>query len=83
MNDEYQSMAANAIAHAAHVAGNVWQEAAFEHSRPSVLFRPSLTKDGNMWCALYGEDIQIGVAGFGDTPDAAMREFDKAWGAKS
>ena len=53
--------------------------AAAEHERPCVLFRPKLSLDGNQWCALYGENIQDGVAGFGDSPAHAMREFDKAW----
>ncbi len=47
--------------------------------RPSVLFRPAMSIDGNMWCALYGDNLQDGVAGFGDTPDEAMRAFDQAW----
>lgn len=50
-----------------------------ELQRPSVLFRPSIHPDGNHWCALYGKDLHDGVAGFGDTPDAAMRDFDKNW----
>lgn len=30
-------------------------------------------KDGDQWCFLYGEDLQSGVAGFGETiADAAM-----------
>lgn len=52
-----------------------------EHVRPSVLFRPSLSPDGNKWCALFGDDLVVGVAGFGDTPEEAMREFDRAWWA--
>jgi len=55
---------------------------AYEMARPSILFKPTLTKDGNQWCALYGKDLMEGVAGFGDTPDEAMREFDKSWGKK-
>ena len=51
----------------------------YEHARPSVLFRPSIGRDGNMWCALYGEDLMDGVAGFGETPEKAMEAFDKAW----
>lgn len=47
--------------------------------RPSVLFRPSLSIDGNQWCALYGTNLQDGVAGFGDTPEAAMKDFDAQW----
>ncbi len=50
-----------------------------EKQRPSVLFRPTIAPDGPKWCALYGENIQEGVCGFGDTPDAAMRDFDRAW----
>ena len=46
---------------------------------PSVLFRPSLSIDGNQWCALYGENLQDGIAGFGDTPAKAMADFDKNW----
>lgn len=47
--------------------------------RPSTRMRPSLSIDGNQWCALYGDNLQDGVAGFGDTPEAAFRDFDKAW----
>ncbi len=56
--------------------------AAYEQQRPSVLFRPSLFADGNQWCALLGDDLQVGIAGFGDTPAAAMWAFDDAF-AKS
>ncbi len=54
-------------------------EAAMERLRPSVIYRPKLMKDGNAWCALYGRDIMEGCCGFGDTPELAMAEFDKAW----
>lgn len=50
--------------------------AACEMQRPSVLYRPELGIDGNQWCALYGLNLMEGVAGFGDTPDKAMRDFD-------
>lgn len=60
-------------------AGYQWSYAATEHARPSVLYRPALTKDGDRWCALYGSDLVVGVCGFGDTPAEAMSEFDKAW----
>jgi hypothetical protein len=42
----------------------------------SVL-KPKLSKDGNMWCYLYGENLQEGVAGFGESPYQAMVEFDE------
>jgi hypothetical protein len=53
--------------------------AAQEMARPSVIFRPSLTRDGNQWCFLLGEDLHNGVAGFGDTPHAAAAAFDQAF----
>lgn len=54
-----------------------------ESQRPSVLYRPSLSIDGNMWCALYGANLQDGVAGFGETPEKAMLDFDKNWRASN
>lgn len=50
-----------------------------ERQRPSVLFKPTISLDGNMYCALYGEDLMAGIAGFGETMDAAMRDFDQNW----
>ena len=50
-----------------------------EQTRPSVLYRPSIQRDGNQWCALYGADLHDGVAGFGDSPAEAMAEFDNEW----
>jgi len=79
MNDEYQSLAANAIAHAAQMAGLAWQNASYDQSRPSVLWKPKLSIDGDKWCALYGEDLQNGVAGFGESPELAMYAFDVTW----
>ncbi len=46
---------------------------------PSVVFRPRLSIDGDQWCALYGENLQDGVAGFGSSPEKAMQDFDDAW----
>ena len=68
----------NADHHMACVAEN-YSSAAFEQVRPSVLYRPALSIDGDQWCALYGEDLQAGVAGFGATPALAMQDFDKQW----
>jgi len=51
--------------------------ARYEMTRPSVLFRPNLSLDGNKWCALLGENLQEGCAGFGDSPSLAMEDFDK------
>src|SRR5687767_15736670 len=49
------------------------------NERPSYWLRPALERIGRKWRALYGENIQDGVAGFGDTPDEAFADFDKRW----
>lgn len=59
-----------------------FQEAAWAMSCPSVLMRPTLSIDGNMWCALYGHNLVEGVAGFGESPALAMADFDKNWNQK-
>ncbi len=43
------------------------------------LLSPTFSKDGNQFCYLYGENLQIGIAGFGDTPYEAMVDFYKAY----
>jgi len=58
---------------------NVMDDWNAETTRPSVMFRPKIYIDGDMWCALYGENLQDGVAGFGTSPDNAMRDFDRNW----
>lgn len=70
------------LSHHAAMAAEVAREAALEQCRPSVLFRPTLSIDGNQWCALYGDDLQCGVAGFGDSPADAMWDFDRQWATK-
>lgn len=50
-----------------------------ERKRPFMLLRPRLFPDGNMWCAVYGDSVQEGVAGFGETPEQAAINFDDAW----
>jgi hypothetical protein len=76
MNDEYMMMAVNSISHHAQQAESQIVDYC---TQPSVLYRPSLSIDGNQWCALYGEDLQSGVAGFGISPQHAMWDFNKNW----
>lgn len=42
--------------------------------------KPTLAKDGDQWCYLLGENLQSGIAGFGDTPYLAMVDFNKSFG---
>lgn len=51
-------------------------DAGYEMQRPCYLLRPELKIDGDQWCALYGENVQDGVAGFGPSPSIAMADFD-------
>lgn len=37
----------------------------------------SVKKDGDMFCVLWGENIQEGLCGFGKTPYAAVVDFNK------
>jgi len=50
-----------------------------EQRRPFVLLKPNMGKDGNQWSALYGDNIQEGICGYGDTPEDAARDFDNNW----
>ena len=70
------------LSHYAAMAAECSRGASAEQCRPSVLFKPNLSIDGDRWCALYGEDLQRGVAGFGDSPAEAMWDFDRQWGTK-
>jgi len=33
-------------------------------------------KDGDQWCVLLGENLQEGIAGFGETPLKAILDFN-------
>lgn len=82
INPEYQQLIADGIIHAAEMVKVTIQAAVTSYERPHVMYRPAIYIDGNQWCALYGEDIQSGVSGFGDSPAEAMHDFDKNWYTK-
>lgn len=50
-----------------------------EINRPSYIHKPKLFIDRDRWCALYGDNLQDGVAGFGTSPEEACRDFDRNW----
>jgi hypothetical protein len=79
MNNDDSYQAREGVIFAAHQA---YKHVAECLTDPSVMYRPSLSIDGNKWCALYGENLQDGVTGFGDSPAAAMQDFNKNWHAK-
>lgn len=49
----------------------------------AVLLKLVPKQDGNQWCVLYGENLQEGIASFGDTPEQAMWRFDEAFASKT
>lgn len=67
------------ISHIKQMAQQDIAIALYHYQRPSVVFRPTISVDGDQWCALLGDDLVSGVAGFGDTPCAAMEAFDQAF----
>ena len=75
----YQQLIADQMCHWAQMAKEAIAEAAYEYGRPSSIFKPKIYIDGDQWCALYGEDLQCGVAGFGKSPADAMWDFDRNW----
>ena len=84
VGEAVESALRDAFGSAHHMMAGVAQDyssAAYEQQRPCVLFRPRIAIDGNKWGALYGDNLQEGVAGFGDSPALAMADFDKNWNA--
>ena len=76
LSQEYQCLLLESVTQSARQAYAAMAEDA---GAPHVLMRPRIFPDGNQWCALYGEDLQMGVAGFGDTPAEAAADFDLKW----
>ena len=70
------------FSHQIAVVTQEFQIAASEMQRPCVLFRPSISMVGKQYCVLYGESIQNGVTGFGDSVAEAMINFDKEFNKK-
>lgn len=54
--------------------------AARDTTRPHVLYRLTPFQDGDHWCVLLGDDLQVGIVGFGETPMKACHDFDKNFG---
>lgn len=79
LDEQWQQHIANTVSHYAELVKESVREATSEYTRPSAIFRPKLSLDGDKWCALYGDNLQDGVAGFGDSPADAMWDFDRNW----
>lgn len=78
MNDKIEAEIAGAAFLVGQAAQCLAQDIAQYHATWHSVLKPLLFKDGNMWCALYGDDLQVGVAGFGTTPAKALLAFETA-----
>lgn len=65
--------------HITHLMEISIREVQDERTRPSAIFRPNLFPEGCMWCALYGKNLQEGLAAFGKTPSGALINFDRVF----
>ena len=46
------------------------------------MLKPKVSIDGNQYCVLYGDNLQEGISGFGDTIYLAILDFNKQFNAK-
>ncbi len=69
---------ANASWRVGQAADALAQQIASYHATWSSVLKPNLLKDGDMWCALHGENLQVGISGFGTTPALALIAFERA-----
>jgi hypothetical protein len=74
LNKEKQDTYLSTLIHYADMADRRAQSN--EYELQIIRFAESLkvvpVKDGTQWCAMYGENLQVGIAGFGDTPFKAI-----------
>ena len=77
LSEEKQYQYLSTLTHYADIADRRAQENEYEvlvlHLMKGMAIVPF--KDGDQWCALYGEDLQAGIAGFGNTPFLAMADL--------
>ena len=79
LDEQNQGLVREAFCWTAELQNRQNQEYHAERLRPFILYQPKLFRDGNQWCALLGENLQEGVAGFGPSPAKAAWAFDAAW----
>jgi len=67
--------------HEDYVAAGVRSQTAQEQQEFNLVAQlsPSILRDGNQWCVLYGDNLQEGIAGFGKSPHLAIMDFNTQW----
>lgn len=61
---------------------DAFRQAVYEYERPSIMLKPRLFREGNLWGCIHGGNPMEGVEGYGESPDLAYRDFDKNWNKK-
>ena len=79
MTNEQLNVTASDTCYAEVMAFAAIQQAAYCQMEPSVLYRPRIFQDGDSWCALLGDDLQVGICGWGYSPAEAVAAFNLAW----
>lgn len=77
LSEEKQYQYLSTLTHYADIADRRAQENEFEVLVLRLMKELAIVpfKDGDQWCALYGVDLQAGIAGFGNTPFLAMADL--------
>lgn len=81
MNNEHSAMLQTQLSQNASLCHEMQYNSLVQQAEYNLvsLLKPKIYKDGNQWCVLYGENLQDGIAGFGDTPYLAILDFNKNW----
>lgn len=79
MNKDNEHTLISSIQHHMRRISTAVESATTAYSRPSVLYRPKIGFHGKLWRVYYGEGETGAVAGYGETPDEAMKAFDFNW----
>lgn len=82
LDQENQAAIVNQFSYATEAMSNSARNIEINLSQPHILLRPKMFRDGNQWCCLYGDSLQEGVCGFGDSPYQAAMAFDGEWHKK-
>lgn len=79
LNEEYSHMLANSIDHKLSIQHQ--EELDYILMKQELHYVSTFNlipyKDGNKWCVLLGQNLQVGISGFGDTPLEAIKDFNK------
>ena len=77
LNEERQERYLSTLNHNAFLKHNLEMENEYDKQYYSFtqIFGATPYKDGNVWCALIGDNIQVGIVGFGNSPYNAIRDL--------